>query len=106
MSFQLLALRVQGVSHAIVVGDRRSQPLQIVEQLQLTRVCCSGRRCTLHRGPVASTWADPINTAENLKLVIPSHGEPSDPETMTNPQGVASVQIGPVEDTICPFHVS
>eukprot|EP00435_Cladocopium_sp_Y103_P043560 s2631_g12.t1 len=94
LTFQFMALDVEGFTHAVVTTNADATPHHVVTLANMERVC-RGRRCTLHRGAVDATWNEPIRTGENIKLAIPAPGERSHDEILTNPRGVAQVQTAP-----------
>ena len=90
VSFHFTALGKNGVGNAATVVRRTAQPEHIVSLLKLDRVC-RGRRCTIHRGTIGSTWEDALNTGEGLLLDIPSLGERAHLKWHTHPRSVAAV---------------
>eukprot|EP00435_Cladocopium_sp_Y103_P064502 s2_g26.t1 len=91
LTFHFMNLDVEGFTHAVVTTDAQVAPLRVVSLVKMERVC-RGRRCTLHRGTVGSTWDVPINIGENIKLAIPGPGERSHDDLVSFPRAVASVQ--------------
>eukprot|EP00435_Cladocopium_sp_Y103_P032829 s972_g8.t1 len=59
LTYQFLALNVEGFSHAVLVTDPMAEPLHITQLARMERTC-RGRRCTLHRGAVGAEWGTPI----------------------------------------------
>lgn len=100
LSFQFIALNVQGFSHALVICEKHLSPPEIVQRVNMDRVC-RGRKCTLHRGTLGAKWTDPLNAGENVKLVIPPHGARAHIDTLSYPASVEIVQTGPAEIEFC-----
>ena len=100
LSFQFVALNVQGFSHALVICEPHLPPLEIVNRVNMHRVC-HGRKCTLHRGKHGAKWTDPIFTGENIRLVVPPHGARAHLDILSYPAGVEIVQTGPAEFDFC-----
>jgi len=101
LTIQFQALDVQGSTHVCVVEDRRVSPAQIVDRVNMARVC-RGRRCTVHRGTFDMgrrvTWATPLNAGEGVLLVIPPYGARAHDDILSFPGSVEIVQTAPPQE--------
>ena len=92
------ALEAHGTTFACVVEDPIVTPIDLLQRLNLDRVC-RGRSCTLHRDATGKTWAMPIQAGEGLRLFIPEFGARAHIDSLSYPKSVALVQTGPAPDT-------
>ena len=97
LTIHFQALDVQGSTHVCVVEDRRSTPLQIVDRVNMVRVC-RGRKCTVHRGTIGATWSVPLNAGEGLKLFVPPYGAHAHLDSLSRPNSVELIQTAPPPD--------
>ena len=106
ISFQFLALRLDGAAHAVAAVRKDASAEQLLDLVQLRRVCL-GRKCTFHRGAVGMTLRDPIQIGEGLRFVIPPPGGRPDDDLVLRSLSVELLQTGPplIEDFGPSLHI-